>query len=74
MRLLPLFLASLMLVATATAQTPPIRVMPLGDSITQGTVPGGYRNKLYQTLTAAGYNVDFVAGAGSALETRILLP
>ncbi len=39
--------------------------MPLGDSITMGccsgtTVQGGYRNKLYNLLTAAGYNVDYV--------------
>ncbi|MES2660958.1 MAG: GDSL-type esterase/lipase family protein [Verrucomicrobiota bacterium] len=38
-----------------------LRVMPLGDSITWGDgAPGGYRNKLYQSLTAAGYAVDFV--------------
>ena len=60
MRFLPRFLALLMLVTAAAAQTPPIRIMPLGDSITQGSVPGGYRNKIYQTLTAAGYNVDLV--------------
>ena len=38
-----------------------VRIMPLGDSITQGAgAPGGYRNKLYQSLSAAGYAVDFV--------------
>jgi lysophospholipase L1-like esterase len=38
-----------------------VRVMPLGDSITEGTqVPGGYRIGLWQRLTAAGYRVDFV--------------
>jgi Ricin-type beta-trefoil lectin domain-like len=37
------------------------RVMPLGDSITEGTqVPGGYRIGLWQRLSAAGYRVDFV--------------
>ena len=41
------------------APTAPIRIMPLGDSITYGAA-GRYRNKLYQTLTAAGYNVDFI--------------
>jgi lysophospholipase L1-like esterase len=36
------------------------RVMPLGDSITEGTqVPGGYRIGLWQRVTAAGYRVDF---------------
>jgi len=35
--------------------------MPLGDSITYGSgVAGGYRARLYNILTAAGYNVDFV--------------
>lgn len=53
------------------AQTPPpVRVMPLGDSITQGccsgtTTEGGYRNKLYYLLTAKGFNLDFV---GSLLD------
>jgi lysophospholipase L1-like esterase len=53
------------------AQTPPpVRVMPLGDSITQGccsgtTTEGGYRNKLYYLLTAQSFNLDFV---GSILD------
>jgi lysophospholipase L1-like esterase len=38
-----------------------VRVMPLGDSITDGlTVPGGYRIGLWQRLTAGHYTVDFV--------------
>lgn len=38
-----------------------VRVMPLGDSITDGlTVPGGYRIGLWQKFTAAGDRVDFV--------------
>jgi lysophospholipase L1-like esterase len=38
-----------------------VRVMPLGDSITEGTqVPGGYRIGLWQRLAAAGYRVDLV--------------
>src|SRR5215204_5974490 len=38
-----------------------VRVMPLGDSITEGTqVPGGYRIGLWQRLNANGYRVDFV--------------
>src|SRR5215472_7541686 len=38
-----------------------VKVMPLGDSITDGfVVPGGYRNGLWQRFTAAGYKVDFV--------------
>jgi len=38
-----------------------VRVMPLGDSITEGTqVPGGYRIGLWQRMAAAGYRVDLV--------------
>jgi lysophospholipase L1-like esterase len=38
-----------------------VRVMPLGDSITDGlTVPGGYRIDLWQKLVADRYRVDFV--------------
>jgi lysophospholipase L1-like esterase len=38
-----------------------VRVMPLGDSITEGTqVPGGYRIGLWQRVTGAGYRVDLV--------------
>ncbi|MEI7731234.1 MAG: autotransporter-associated beta strand repeat-containing protein [Verrucomicrobiota bacterium] len=55
-------------VATSTATItvggsafPPIRIMPVGDSITYGTgAAGGYRNMLYQLLTNASYNVNFV--------------
>ncbi|MEU4155209.1 ricin-type beta-trefoil lectin domain protein [Actinoplanes sp. NPDC026670] len=37
------------------------RVMPLGDSITEGTqIPGGYRTGLWQRLVAGGYRTDFV--------------
>ncbi|WP_033443549.1 ricin-type beta-trefoil lectin domain protein [Saccharothrix sp. NRRL B-16314] len=38
-----------------------VRVMPLGDSITEGTqVPGGYRIGLWQRFGAGNYRVDFV--------------
>src|SRR5437667_8174376 len=40
---------------------PPVRISPLGDSITHGFwIKGGYRLPLYGLLTNAGYNVDFV--------------
>lgn len=44
---------------------PPVRIMPLGDSITQGccsgtSIEGGYRTRLHSLLTTAGYNVDYV--------------
>jgi lysophospholipase L1-like esterase len=38
----------------------PVRLMPLGDSITQGGSIGGYRLGLGQKLAAAGRSVDFV--------------
>lgn len=66
-------LAAGILVATAIAGVLPgagtavaesnggVRVMPLGDSITDGlVVPGGYRIGLWQRFTAGGYKVDFV--------------
>ncbi|MFL6125351.1 RICIN domain-containing protein [Actinophytocola sp.] len=41
-----------------------VRVMPLGDSITDGyNVPGGYRINLWQRLAGGAYTVDFV-GSG----------
>ncbi|MFC7483936.1 SGNH/GDSL hydrolase family protein [Luedemannella flava] len=48
--------------ATASAESNGgVRVMPLGDSITEGTqVPGGSRIGLWQRLSAGGYRVDFV--------------
>lgn len=43
---------------------PPVRILPLGDSLTSGLstspVQGAYRNRLHTLLTAAGYNVDFL--------------
>jgi hypothetical protein len=54
-----------------------IRIMPLGDSITQGSSSGesvqarqvAYRKALYDLLFAAGYDVDFVGSRnnGSAI-------
>jgi lysophospholipase L1-like esterase len=63
-RWLFIFLLGLVFASTAWSGTPnPIRIMPLGDSITYGTNSTGivgYRRPLYQLLTGAGYNVDFV--------------
>jgi lysophospholipase L1-like esterase len=43
---------------------PPLRVMPLGDSITYGaSTPGGYRLPLYVALTNQGFNIDMVGTA-----------
>lgn len=47
------------LTPTATPAGGALRILPLGDSITEG-VNGGYRDVLYTRLTAAGYTVDYV--------------
>jgi lysophospholipase L1-like esterase len=52
----------------------PVRIMPLGDSITQGTSTFtknknyyvGYRQELFRGLKGKGYAVDFVGGGESA--------
>lgn len=47
--------------ALAQPQPEAVKIMPLGDSITDGlTVPGGYRIELWQSFLNGGYNVDFV--------------
>jgi lysophospholipase L1-like esterase len=44
----------------------PVRVMPLGDSITDGLQsPGGYRSDLWQYTKADGMNIDFVGSRSS---------
>ncbi|MEI6673591.1 MAG: GDSL-type esterase/lipase family protein, partial [Verrucomicrobiota bacterium] len=53
---------------------PPVRIMPLGDSITQGCyidTQGGYRTELYTLLSNAGFNVDFV---GTQVDTDLAVP
>lgn len=59
---------------TAAADNPRLRVMPLGDSITEGAGSaqgGGYRTPLYTMLKNLGYNVDLV-GAYTANPSSIL--
>ncbi len=49
-----------------TAAYGDIRIMPLGDSITKGygsSYSNSYRKPLYLSLTAAGYDFDFVGSA-----------
>lgn len=44
----------------------PVRIMPLGDSITDGVgAPGGYRVGLRQKLVADGRSIDFVGSVAS---------
>lgn len=54
--------AALLAVVPAQAESNGgVRIMPLGDSITDGlTVPGGYRINLWQKLVADAYSIDFV--------------
>ena len=51
--------------AAASAFAVPFRIMPLGDSITEGAGwdGGGYRAVLREKLVAAGYDVDYVGTA-----------
>jgi lysophospholipase L1-like esterase len=67
--LLPALIAALLAVATAVvvlapparSAPAPVRIMPLGDSITAG--PGCWRAKLWHRLQTSGYtNIDFVGG------------
>ncbi|ACU37022.1 ricin-type beta-trefoil lectin domain protein [Actinosynnema mirum] len=57
-----LLAAALLPAAPASAESNGgTRVMPLGDSITEGTqVPGGYRIGLWQRFVSGGHRVDFV--------------
>jgi len=43
-----------------------LRIMPMGDSNTQGTLPGGYRLPLYNLLQNGGYSFDFVGNKSQA--------
>jgi lysophospholipase L1-like esterase len=52
---------ALLAVGAAPASAAGVRVMPLGDSITDGAnVPGGYRIELWARLARDGAAVDFV--------------
>ncbi|MFC6090135.1 ricin-type beta-trefoil lectin domain protein [Saccharothrix lopnurensis] len=57
-----LITAALLPAAPAAAESNGgVRVMPLGDSITEGTqVPGGYRIGLWQRFGSGNHRVDFV--------------
>lgn len=59
--LLALAVACACFAGTAEAAGAPTRIMPLGDSITDGyNIPGGYRIALEDSLAAGGYATDFV--------------
>jgi lysophospholipase L1-like esterase len=46
-------------VSVIPSQTP-LKIMPLGDSITYGSEPAAYRADLYQLLLGAYYNISYV--------------
>ncbi|MHC1766869.1 MAG: immunoglobulin domain-containing protein [Verrucomicrobiia bacterium] len=51
----------LLSVAAVSAGEAPVRILPLGDSLSAGIpVEGGYRTRLYSTLSADGFTVDFI--------------
>lgn len=59
-------LAVLMLLGSATALQAPVRIMPLGDSLTTNLEGNAsYRYWLWKFLTAAHFNVDFVGTQSS---------
>ncbi|MCC6497626.1 MAG: hypothetical protein IT193_15345 [Propionibacteriaceae bacterium] len=56
----------------SAATSAPVKIMPLGDSLTEGyIVSGGYRTDLWNMLAADGLRVDFV---GSLTEGPSSLP
>jgi lysophospholipase L1-like esterase len=61
------------------ADAAPLRIMPLGDSITAGYTDNpqwqhrfefGYRSGLYQRMKKAGYNFVFVGGSAEPFDKR----
>lgn len=61
-------LAFLGLGSVSVTSAAPLRILPLGDSLTYGLatpapVPGGYRAQLFRDLTAAGYDPLFVGNS-----------
>ncbi len=61
--------------ASAAAQSNAPRIMPLGDSITQGAAaPGGYRAPLYDRFVAAGVTPNFVGAQSGVFGDPDTLP
>ena len=55
------------------AEQAPLRIMPLGNSITQGTV-GSYRRLLWLALKKEGMNVDFVGSVNRTYSNATQTP
>ncbi len=77
---MPLFRLLFFLLGTSLATAAPLRVLCLGDSITQGlTVAGsngGYswRYPLWKSMIEAGYNVDFIGSINYGNGTEQVIP
>ena len=69
--------AGILCLSPLAAQSPPIRIMPLGDSITDGRSfdspdgSGGYRGPLFTLLSNAGYTVDYIGS--QTINSELLL-
>jgi lysophospholipase L1-like esterase len=63
---------------SAVEATRPVRILPLGDSITQGGRAGReeytYRYPLYYMLRGAGYSVDFIGSSSAGLQPEATWP
>lgn len=59
------------LTTPAVVTRPPLVVMPLGDSITEGTLAGGYRAPLSVAFAGAGYSVRFVGSQTTSTTTAL---
>jgi lysophospholipase L1-like esterase len=61
-----LFSAAVILSSCLSANAQTLRILPMGDSITDGSAfdspdgTGGYRGPLYDSLTTAGFTIDYV--------------
>ena len=64
-----LFVFSLILFFTQAATAAPVRILPLGDSITDGNgfnnPDSSYRDELYSLLTSGSYDFEFVGNESS---------
>ena len=47
----------------------PIKVMPLGDSLTAASGALGFKNYLYNALDDAGYDLDYVGSQTASAVT-----
>ena len=69
--------AAVAALSAAAGPSAPLRILPLGDSITYGSHgqdTAGYRGPLYQMLTNAHYRIDYVGTDGGTQGSVIRLP